>query len=192
MKQSIVLANTKIDYIVRHSNRARRMRLVVDCADGLVVTIPARLSMARAEQFISQKATWILRSLQFWREQSIALSLTDAGLTIPQAKIKARDFVEARLKYWNQFYKFSYRQIFIKSSKRKWGSCSYQKNLNFNYQIILLPQVLADYIVVHELCHLRELNHSPKFWKLVAQTFPNYRTCRQELRKYVFSRPIIG
>ncbi|MBY0294330.1 M48 family metallopeptidase [Patescibacteria group bacterium] len=97
-------------------------------------------------------------------------------------KEQARMLVHARLTYFNSFYKHPLRKIFIKNHKSRWGSCSQKGNLNFNYQILFLPPHLVDYIIVHELCHLRHFNHSPTFWSLVSQALPNYLALRRELR----------
>lgn len=105
-------------------------------------------------------------------------------LTKLEARSQARVFVLARLEYWNLFYNFTYNRLTIKAHKRRWGSCSRLKNLNFNYKIIFLPWPLADYIIVHELCHLQELNHSAKFWQLVARVMPDYPARRRGLRSY--------
>ncbi len=70
----------------------------------------------------------------------------------------------------------------IKNHKTRWGSCSELGNLNFNYKLIFLPDAIVDYIVVHEICHLIEFNHSQDFWRLVARTIPNFRELRHELR----------
>jgi predicted metal-dependent hydrolase len=94
----------------------------------------------------------------------------------------ARKLVYERLEYFNQFYNFKYNTVRIKSHLTRWGSCSSKGNLNFNYKIALLPPELADYIVVHELCHLGEFNHSQKFWDLVAQQIPNYQKLRERLK----------
>ncbi len=95
----------------------------------------------------------------------------------------ARTLVKARLSHYNDHYQVPLRKIFIKNHKSRWGSCSEKGNLNFNYKIVLLPPELADYIIVHELCHLKEFNHSPKFWAQMAETLPNHKALRQQLRK---------
>lgn len=97
-------------------------------------------------------------------------------------KEAARTLVHERLVQFNAHYNFEYRTVSIKNQRSKWGSCSSKKNLNFNYQIAHLPPHLADYVVVHELCHLAELNHSKKFWELVATVLPNWRALRAELK----------
>ena len=96
---------------------------------------------------------------------------------------EARSLVHARLTYFNAFYHVPLRKIFIKNHKSRWGSCSEKGNLNFNYKIVFLPPELADYIIVHELCHLIEFNHSLDFWTLVSKTTPNHRLLRRRLRE---------
>lgn len=95
----------------------------------------------------------------------------------------ARIFVENRLSVINKFYNFKINRIAIKNTKSRWGSCSSKGNLNFNYKIIYLKPKLADYLIVHELCHLGELNHSKRFWNLVAKIIPDYVTINKELRR---------
>ncbi len=76
-----------------------------------------------------------------------------------------------------------YGKVAIRNQKRRWGSCSSLGNLNFNYKLSLLPTCLMDYVIVHELCHLRQLNHGPKFWALVALHYPTYREVELQLRE---------
>jgi len=95
----------------------------------------------------------------------------------------AKIFVLEKIKHFNNFYKFKINKVFIKNQKSRWGSCSSKGNLNFNYKIIYLRPELADYLIVHELCHLGELNHSKKFWALVEKTIPNYVKINKELKK---------
>jgi predicted metal-dependent hydrolase len=97
-------------------------------------------------------------------------------------KEKARVVIGVKIKRYNSIYNHRVGRISIRNQKTRWGSCSERGNLNFSYKILFLPDHLADYIVVHELCHVKELNHSQKFWDLVAQTFPNYKALRTQLR----------
>lgn len=94
----------------------------------------------------------------------------------------ARSLAHSRLEHFNQHYNLAYKRVAIKNQRRCWGSCSSLKNLNFNYKIYFLPQHLRDYIIVHELCHLAELNHGQNFWNLVAQQIPDYQQCVAELK----------
>lgn len=97
-------------------------------------------------------------------------------------KEHARFLVRAHLARINRMYNFSFNRVCVKNHKSRWGSCSKKGNLNFNYKIIHLPADLAEYIVVHELCHLKELNHSPGFWALVAKAVPDYKDRRRKLK----------
>lgn len=96
---------------------------------------------------------------------------------------QARCLVESRIRYFNSFYNFKINRIAIKNTSTRWGSCSSKRNLNFNYKIIYLRPDLADYLIVHELCHLGELNHSKRFWALVCKTIPDYTKSNKELRR---------
>ncbi|MCR4313690.1 MAG: M48 family metallopeptidase [Candidatus Uhrbacteria bacterium] len=95
---------------------------------------------------------------------------------------EARTFVHSRLEVFNEHYRFEYHRVAIRNQRTRWGSCSKKGNLNFNYRIARLPIHLADYVIVHELCHLGEFNHSPQFWNLVARAIPDHRERRKELR----------
>lgn len=94
----------------------------------------------------------------------------------------ARQLIHERLQYFNQYYNFSWNRVAIRNQRRCWGSCSSQGNLNFNYKLLLLPPHLRDYVIVHELCHLREMNHGAKFWNLVAEQIPECKKYARELR----------
>lgn len=95
----------------------------------------------------------------------------------------ARVLVHTKLAEFNQHYNYVYNKVFIKSQRTRWGSCSSNRNLNFNYKIIYLPREAQDYLIVHELVHLKEFNHSQRFWDLVAETIPEYERIGDLLRR---------
>lgn len=97
-------------------------------------------------------------------------------------KDDARRIVHERLDHFNKHYRFAYGRVSVRDQKSRWGSCSGKGNLNFNYRIAILPPELQDYLVVHELCHLSQMNHSPAFWSLVAETVPDWRDRHRALR----------
>ena len=98
-------------------------------------------------------------------------------------KEAARTLVHDRLAYWNTRYGYTYHRVAIKNTRSRWGSCSSRGNLNFNYRIVFLPPPLQDYLIVHELCHLEEMNHKPQFWALVARELPDYQKRIQLLKE---------
>jgi predicted metal-dependent hydrolase len=95
----------------------------------------------------------------------------------------ARALAHERLEHFNRHYGLSYNKVSIKNTKTRWGSCSSKRNLNFNYKILFLSPEERDYIIVHELCHLKEMNHGPHFWALVAEQVPNWQTLRRTVKK---------
>jgi predicted metal-dependent hydrolase len=97
-------------------------------------------------------------------------------------KEDARVFITARLNHFNRHYQLHWNRVAIRNQRRCWGSCSSKKNLNFNYKILFLPPKLQDYIIVHELCHLKHLNHGRAFWSLVAEKIPDYQQRVKSLR----------
>ncbi len=106
-------------------------------------------------------------------------------------KDAARALAHARLEYFARFYAaltppqlFTYHRVSIRNQRTRWGSCSRKGNLNFSYKLALLPSHLADYLIVHELCHLGQFNHSPAFWALVALAVPDYCVHRDELKHW--------
>lgn len=88
-----------------------------------------------------------------------------------------------KAKQFSELYGVHYNKISIKNQKTMWGSCSRKGNLNFNVKIVLLPEYFQDYIIVHEICHLKEFNHSPRFWALVAQSVPDHKRLRKGLKR---------
>lgn len=175
-----------IAYTLRKSTRARHMRITIRPSGEVVVTAPERMSVTLVEHFMAEKRDWVEKHITKIKKRN----LTELGPAIPKGTTKdlqekktaALLLVSGRLRHFNTVYKFSWNTVTIKNTSSRWGSCSKQKNLNFNYRIIYLPKELADYLVVHELCHLGELNHSANFWKLVEKSIPNYRDLRKRLK----------
>jgi predicted metal-dependent hydrolase len=181
MKQSIKLQNKDVQYELKVSKRAKRMRLAIYCDGTFVVTKPYNLSEDRLLHFIKQKTNWILSKLETFSSKKRIFIVNNKNHYIDN-KEKAKFFVVEELKQINKHYKFKYNKINIRNQKTRWGSCSKKGNLNFNYRILFLPKDVAKYIIAHELCHLKQFNHSRKFWQLVEQTIPNYIELRKKLK----------
>ena len=173
-----------LSYTIRPSIRARAIRITVSRDGSVTVTKPTRLSDERVRMFVAQKTAWIESKIQDFAKKPVKLlahySARGFKLYKEQALVLATELV-MRL---NTQYGYSIGRITIRNQKTRWGSCSSKKNLNFNYKIVFLPPELQEYLVVHELCHLREMNHSKRFWDLVADAVPEYRVRRRELQKY--------
>jgi len=173
-----------IRYSVRESYRAKRVRLAVYCDTSVVVTVPHGVEMGLIEKFLQDKRHWIEDKIvyftQFKNKSITRLSEGD------YKKYKDDAFALAleRVEHFNHVYGFSYNGIHIKNQKTRWGSCSKKGNLNFNYKILFLPDTVRDYVIVHEMCHLKEFNHSRKFWNLVGRAVPNFEEIRKNIREW--------
>ena len=185
MKKNIELDNKNIDYTLKMSKRARRMRLAVYCDGTFIVTAPKHVEQGIIEKFIFEKSQWILDRLNFFKSSEMVFFPKRTKTEYLKHKHVAKKLVEQKIEQFNLLYKFKFNRISIKNQKTRWGSCSSKGNLNFNYKIALLPEKMADYIIVHELCHLYEFNHSQKFWNLVARAIPDYLEIRKELKRRI-------
>ncbi len=171
-----------ISYTLKISSRARLLRLQVQRDGQVLVTAPAGMSVNFIEQFILKKSRWILEKIQYVASVKDKIFLHGSRREYLKHKEQARQLVKQKIEYFNQFYGFNVGRISIKNQRSRWGSCSRKGNLNFNYKIVLLSDELANYIIVHELCHLGQFNHSKEFWKLVSRALPNYSELRKKFK----------
>ncbi|HEU4783023.1 MAG TPA: SprT family zinc-dependent metalloprotease [Ktedonobacterales bacterium] len=231
-QRAISLGDATITYRHRVSRRARRLRFEVRPGNGLEVTTPPGVSVARIEAVMREKTDWITKMLVRYAQPPLSVVETplQSGALLPFAGGQLRlelntshpgrrktavleegtlrlfldsmspDAVRAaierwyrrqahhvfaeRATHWNAQFGYNYGRIAIRDQKSRWGSCSRQGNLNFNWRLLLAPLAVLDYIVIHELAHLKEGNHSPRFWALVAEQCPDYRDYRAWLRQH--------
>lgn len=172
----------QVSYTIRQSKRAKHIRLSIKADGTVVVTQPIGVSRAYIEKIIIEKKQWIVRKMHFLENNAVQHRSSLAEYKKSRTETLSR--VQSRVEYYNTLYGYAYKRISVRNQQLRWGSCSRRGNLNFNYRIVNLPQNLMDYIIVHELCHLAELNHSVKFWKLVERAIPRYKECRNELRQH--------
>lgn len=97
---------------------------------------------------------------------------------------EAADIIGEKAADYGKLLKVTFREIHIKDQRSRWGSCSSKKNLNFNFRLIMAPEPVLDYVVIHELCHLRHMDHSKSFWAMVESICPPYRQYRKWLKDY--------
>jgi predicted metal-dependent hydrolase len=142
-----------------------------------------------AEEFALSQREWIAKRLE-----KLSVLLADVPMDLQrhdqahfiEYKKQALELAKRKVAELNTMhYGFSYQAVRVKQMKTQWGSCSAKRNLNFNYKILFLPPELQDYLIVHELCHLQEMNHAPRFWRLIAKAVPDYLRLRKELRRMI-------
>lgn len=174
-----------IAYLVRVHKKAKSLKLTVYPDLRVVITVPSRVPVRMRErlvrEFVLEREAWIQSALSHFK--STDRPAPHSAEEIARYKREALALVTKRLHYFNTLYGFAYTKVSIKSQKTRWGSCSSKGALSFNYKMALLSPELADYLAVHELCHLSEMNHSPRFWKLVGKAVPEYARLRKDLKK---------
>ncbi|MBC7981747.1 DUF45 domain-containing protein [Candidatus Parcubacteria bacterium] len=165
----------------------KHLRITITSTGEVKVSKPRHITITQMEAFILSKSDWIHSTLEKIKSaqsknpsQPSKIKLTRKDYL--RLKPLALELATKKLALYNQHYNLPYKNITIKNTKTRWGSASRRGNLNFNYKIALIPEHLADYIIVHELCHLGQFNHSSKFWNLVAETITDYKARVRELK----------
>ena len=172
---------TELTYTIRRSARSRRLSVSIRDDGAIIVTAPTRVSDQLIRRFIDQQANWIINALTRINQRVKPTVLTATARERTQLSATARQLVGERLHYWNTFYNYRIGAIKIRDQKSRWGSCNKKGDLSFNYRLALLPTDLADYVIVHELCHIGHFDHSQKFWQSIARTLPNWHDRRRRL-----------
>ncbi len=174
----------KINFNIKSRKGARGIRIAVNGDGSVVVTKPSRVPRVLTEAFVNSKMDWIITQIREVEKRPKKLFSHYSAKDFKEHKQNAYLLAHNRVLYFNTFYKHEVRNITIRNQKTRWGSCSGKGNLSFNYKIVFLPKELQDYLIVHELCHLKEMNHSVRFWNLVQEHIPEYRKLRQKIKIY--------
>lgn len=174
-------------YITYEIIKSSRKTIAVEVRqDGSVlVRAPRNCPQSRIDTFLKEKQAWILSKVEEQKERD-ADSMKIQPLSEAEQRLyrdKARDIFEQKVSYYAQMMGVSYGRIAIRDQKTRWGSCSGEGNLNFNWRLIFAPAGVLDYVVVHELAHRKEMNHSPRFWRVVEDTMPEYRKYQKWLKE---------
>ncbi len=178
MKRTIKLCNLIINLNIINRGLSKRISFVIKSKNSIVLNKPSYIPERLAIYYLKKQAKYIVSKISAINEIKIS--------SYKDSKEEARTLINQRLNYFNQIYNFNYNQVRIKNQASLWGSCSKAGNLNFNYRLFFLKEELRDYVIVHELCHLKELNHSAQFWQLVQRVIPNFKELRRELKKIKF------
>ena len=148
---------------------------------GLVkVRAPYGYPVSSIEAFLQEKSGWLLKHIKKQQEiETLAhkSDMNDAQKTRIERRYRkaAKDYIPKRVAYFAEKMQLTYGRVFIRSQKTQWGSCSSEKNLSFNWRLMLSPPRIIDYVIVHELSHLRHMDHSRAFWEEVERVLPDYK-----------------
>jgi len=172
---------SSIPIIFVQSSRAKRISISVK-AERVRVAVPPGVSFMKAQKFVESKKEWIRKHVQRLNDLKRNYKAPAISQSINRSQAKA--VLIYTLDVLAEKHGFAYNRVFIKNQKTLWGSCSLKNNINLNYKLVLLPQELQEYIILHELVHLKHRNHSKAFWHELAKYCPEYQQRKKELRKY--------
>ena len=166
--------------LIRSGRKSLTIQIKTD--GSVVVRAPLRLAKYRIERFVTEHEDWIRtqqKKAEKYREQVHVITEEERRDGI----LRAKKIFSERTAYFAKRMGVTYNRITIREQKTRWGSCSSAGNLNFNWRLVLMPPEILDYVVVHELAHRKEMNHSSKFWAIVEQEMPDYQERKQRLKE---------
>ena len=169
--------------VIRSSRKTVSLEIRKD--GSVLVRAPQRMSKREIEQFVSEHEDWIRK------HQAMVKARQDEAADVPRLSAeeihaladRAMQVIPEKVKHFAPLVGVTWGRITIRNQKTRWGSCSAKGNLNFNCLLMLMPDEIVDYVVVHELAHRREMNHSPAFWAIVEGVLPDYAISRQWLKE---------
>ena len=161
--------------------RSRRKTLSIEITPRreILVRAPLRMAQRDIQHFVDSRREWISAHLA-------KLGTAPDPLTPEACKMlasRAKEIIPGKAAHYAAVLGVTFGRISIRSQRSRWGSCSMHGNLNFNCLLMLAPEEVLDYVIVHELCHLKQMNHSPKFWDEVEKIMPDYRQAKQWLKE---------
>lgn len=169
-------------------SRRKTYSISVDQDGRVTMRAPLRAPKSEIQRLLTEREDWIRWHVEKMKrnreklEESDIPSLTEAGLN--RLTEEARAYLPGRVAYYASVMGISYGRITIRHQKSRWGSCSSAGNLNFNCLLMLAPAEVIDYVVVHELCHRRYMNHSREFWDEVGKYMPDYKEKEKWLKDH--------
>jgi predicted metal-dependent hydrolase len=205
--RKLVIGSRTLHYALKRSAR-RSIGFAID-STGLTITAPRWVTLADIETAITEKQRWIFTKLIEWQTRVEQRALPkvdwkdgaeDSALQVPlplqadpqQIKDRVQGWLQGeakrvfgeRLAIYAEKLGVNYRAYALSSAATRWGSCSSDGKIRLNWRLIHFPLSIIDYVVAHELAHLREMNHSPRFWQTVESIFPEFREARQTLKSH--------
>ncbi|MSU80978.1 M48 family metallopeptidase [Anaerobutyricum soehngenii] len=169
--------------------RSNRKTVAIQVNSNLSVTVraPRSASEKDIEEILKKKEAWISKHIEKIKETKERVEAEPTEKLTREKVIalaeEALKVIPERVEYFAKVIGVTYGKITVRNQKTRWGSCSSKGNLNFNCLLMLAPPEVLDYVVVHELCHRKQMNHSKAFWLEVEKVLPNYKEVRKWLKE---------
>ena len=177
-----------LPYTLIRSNR-KSCSISITPDGRITVRVPLRISDREIRHLLTDRQNWIITKYLEQQQKQARMPVSDLTDTQRAALTQryiaaAREYFPKRAAHFQQFTGGTYSRITIRDQKTRWGSCSARGTLSFNWRLMLAPPAILDYVVVHELCHLTHMDHSPAFWQAVEAVCPDYRDSRRWLKEH--------
>jgi predicted metal-dependent hydrolase len=164
------------------SSRARRVNISIRSSRSIRVAVPCHATLAQAEDFVLLKRDWIIKQLDRLRRNEAEFEARSGSRTLI-ADGEAKAHLKKRVADLAAMYGFGFNRVYIRNQKTRWGSCSGKNNISLNIRLARLPDMLRDYVILHELLHTRIRNHGKIFWRELDRYVGNSRGLRDRLRR---------
>lgn len=173
------------EYTLIRSNR-KSVAIQIKPGGEVVVRAPLRLSKRNIQLFVNSKEAWIRKHLETVEKSLDVFPEQDkfSRTELEELGEQALKTIPERVRFYAEKIGVTYGKITIRNQRTRWGSCSSLGNLNFNCLLMLTPSEVLDSVVVHELCHRKEMNHSKKFYEEIYKVYPDYDRCHKWLKEY--------
>lgn len=193
----------KFNYVLKRSSR-KTISISIQSDNSIIVRCPQKTKIERVEQFLEEKSDWIEKHLSKNGRLNERFSAVINGEAVlikgEEVPFKAENGTKLKKFYvtnfGEEFYgllkdisartNLAYSKVSFRDYKSRWGCCNAKKELTFNYKILMLPKDIWAYVIVHELCHTKHMNHSAAFWNLVAAYIPDYKISLKKIKQYSF------
>ena len=166
--------------LFERSNKAKRIVITVTPDKGVRVAVPPKGSFQKAEEFALAKTKWIKKQLTLMEQVEQEFEGKSKEIDFPTAKRKLNRKVEKMAAQ----YGFTYNRISYRNQRTRWGSCSNKNDISLNVKLVLLPEALMDYVILHELVHTQLKNHGPEFWEEMSKYIKQPKQKAIALKKY--------
>lgn len=190
-------------YVLKRSAR-KTISISIQPDNSIIVRCPQKMKIERVEQFLDEKMDWIVKCLNRnnWLYGQFSAVINGDALLIKGEQVSCKVDSGVKLKkfyvaHFGEEFNFllkdlslqtnlDYSKVTFRDCKSRWGSCNAKKELAFNYKLLMLPKDIWVYVIIHELCHTRYMNHSAAFWNLVAAYLPDYKNMIAKIKQYSF------
>ena len=171
----------KYEYDLKRSKR-KTISVEISREAKIIVRAPLKMKKGEIDEFLNSKSEWIDKHLRSMKEKLAHSPCKLSEEEKRELKKNAKKVITPRVQYFACIMDVSYDRISIRFQQTRFGSCSTKSNLNFNAVVALMPSDILDYVIVHELAHLKQMNHSPAFWSEVEKVIPDYKNKRKWLK----------